>query len=96
MEEAIRFAVDLATETQPLPLATATPVSDANFPLTGRQREVTALVARGLTNQEIADALIISPRTAETHVQNILTKLDLTSRSQLAVWAHRHGVAPVH
>jgi DNA-binding NarL/FixJ family response regulator len=69
-------------------------VVDPDFPLTTRQREVAALVARGLTNQEIANALIISPRTAETHVQNVLTKLDLTSRSQLAVWALRHGVMP--
>jgi predicted ATPase/DNA-binding CsgD family transcriptional regulator len=94
MAEAIRFALDLATETRSPPAVSSTPVVDPDFPLTARQREVAALVARGLTNQEIANALIISPRTAETHVQNILTKLDLTSRSQLAVWALRHGAMP--
>jgi non-specific serine/threonine protein kinase len=94
MTEAIRFALDLATETQSTPAASPPPEVDPDFPLTGRQREVAALVARGLTNQEIANALVISARTAETHVQNILTKLDLASRSQLAVWAHRHGVMP--
>jgi len=65
----------------------------ADSPLTPRQREVAGLVARGLTNQQIADALVISSRTAETHVQQILAKLELASRSQLAVWAHQHGLA---
>jgi predicted ATPase/DNA-binding CsgD family transcriptional regulator len=95
MDEAIRFALDLATgAAPPAEGPRAGPVPDPDFPLTLRQWEVAELVARGLTNQEIASALVISPRTAETHVQNILAKLDLTSRSQLAVWAHRHGVAP--
>lgn len=56
-------------------------------PLTRREREVAALVAEGLTNREIAERLYISERTAENHVQHILTKLALNSRSQLAVWA---------
>jgi predicted ATPase/DNA-binding CsgD family transcriptional regulator len=95
MDEAIRFALDLAPDTGPLAdVPRLGLVPDPAFPLTLRQREVAALVARGLTNQEIASALVISPRTAESHVQSILTKLDLTSRSQLAVWTHRHGIAP--
>ena len=67
--------------------------NNAALPLTSRQREVAGLVARGLTNQQIADALVISGRTAETHVQQILGKLNLASRSQLAVWAVQHGLA---
>jgi len=55
--------------------------------LTRREREVAALVAEGLTNRGIAERLVISPRTAENHVQHILNKLGLSSRSQLAVWA---------
>jgi non-specific serine/threonine protein kinase len=94
MAEAIRFALGLAAEAPFSPPASSSPVADPDSPLTSRQQEVAVLVARGLTNQEIANALIISPRTAETHVQNILTKLDLTSRSQLAVWAHRYGIMP--
>jgi non-specific serine/threonine protein kinase len=95
MAEAIELALDLATETaEPGATPLASPVAEADSPLSLRQREVAALVARGWSNQEIASALVISPRTAETHVQNILTKLDLTSRSQLAVWAHQHGLAP--
>ncbi|TDC85790.1 LuxR family transcriptional regulator [Micromonospora sp. KC606] len=45
-----------------------------------------ALVHRGPGNRETAEALVISPRTVETHVQNVLSKLGFTSRRQLAVW----------
>ncbi|MGY1679224.1 ATP-binding protein [Geodermatophilus sp. SYSU D01176] len=54
-------------------------------PLTAREREVAALVAEGLTNRQIAARLHLSERTAQNHVQHILTKLDLANRSQLAV-----------
>ena len=56
-------------------------------PLTRREREVAVLVADGVTNQQIADRLVIGRRTANTHVDHILTKLDLTSRAQIATWA---------
>ncbi|MGH3975147.1 MAG: helix-turn-helix domain-containing protein, partial [Pseudonocardiaceae bacterium] len=55
-------------------------------PLTPREREVAELVAQGLTNREIAARLYLSERTAQNHVQHILTKLDLSNRSQIAVW----------
>jgi predicted ATPase/DNA-binding CsgD family transcriptional regulator len=55
-------------------------------PLTRREREVADLVCQGLTNKEIAARLVISPRTAETHVEKILSKLGFTSRSQIAAW----------
>jgi non-specific serine/threonine protein kinase len=55
--------------------------------LTGRQREVAALVAQGLTNREIAEALIVSERTVHSHVRAILNRLALTSRTQIASWA---------
>jgi pimeloyl-ACP methyl ester carboxylesterase/DNA-binding CsgD family transcriptional regulator/class 3 adenylate cyclase len=54
--------------------------------LTRREREVVALLARGRTNREIADTLIISERTVENHVSNVLAKLGLESRAQVAVW----------
>ncbi|MEQ7011211.1 helix-turn-helix transcriptional regulator [Actinopolymorpha sp. B17G11] len=57
--------------------------------LTKREREVALLVARGMGNREIASALVISKRTAETHVENILTKLGFTSRAQIAAWTAR-------
>ena len=56
-------------------------------PLTRREGEIAALVARGLTNRQIAAALHISERTAENHVQHILTKLGLQNRTQIAGWA---------
>jgi DNA-binding CsgD family transcriptional regulator len=54
--------------------------------LTPRQREVAALIARGMSNKQIAAKLDISRYTAETHVRNILERLDATSRSQVAAW----------
>ena len=55
--------------------------------LTRREREVAALVARGLTNRQIASALHLSERTIENHVSRILRKLGLASRAQVAAWA---------
>ncbi|MEU6067709.1 LuxR C-terminal-related transcriptional regulator [Streptomyces sp. NPDC047082] len=57
--------------------------------LTKREREVAELVAAGMSNKDIAAKLVIAPRTAENHVARTLAKLELTSRSQLAVWAYR-------
>ena len=54
--------------------------------LSPREVEVAKLVAEGLTNRQIAERLIISERTAQNHVQHILAKLDLSNRSQIAVW----------
>ncbi|WP_416983419.1 response regulator [Streptomyces sp. T028] len=62
--------------------------------LTGRERDVLILVAQGRSNQEIADALVISERTARTHVSNVLRKLQLTSRTQAALVAVREGLVP--
>ncbi len=58
----------------------------ASSPLTRREEQVARLVAEGLTNREIAEHLVISPRTAEAHVENILTKLGYTSRAQIAAY----------
>jgi predicted ATPase/DNA-binding CsgD family transcriptional regulator len=63
-------------------------------PLTPREREVAALVARGLTNRAIARELVITEATAERHLGNVYAKLGLGSRAQLAVWALEHGLGP--
>jgi DNA-binding NarL/FixJ family response regulator len=62
--------------------------------LTDREREVLVLVAQGLSNQQIADSLVISERTARSHVSNILSKLGVASRTQAALLAIREGIAP--
>ncbi len=60
--------------------------------LSRREMEVAALITRGLTNREIAAELVISERTADTHVQNILNKLGFSARAQIAAWATREGL----
>ena len=60
--------------------------------LTRREIDVVSLVAKGLTSRQIAERLFISHRTAETHVDRILTKLNFRSRAQIAVWAAQHGL----
>jgi DNA-binding CsgD family transcriptional regulator len=61
--------------------------------LTRRELEIAELVARGLTNRQIADLLHVAERTAENHVQHILTKLGFQRRSQIAAWITRQGPA---
>lgn len=60
--------------------------------LTNREREVVGLVARGLTNADIADQLVISPTTAKTHVSRAMTKLHVRDRAQLVVLAYESGL----
>jgi non-specific serine/threonine protein kinase len=60
--------------------------------LTPREHEVVLLLARGCSNRDIAQALVVGKRTAEMHVTNVLGKLGLSSRSQVAAWAVEHGL----
>ena len=61
-------------------------------PLTAREREVAKLVAEAHTSEEIAELLVISPRTVERHRENILAKLGMRDRVELTRWAIRHGL----
>ncbi len=61
--------------------------------ITAREREVVALVAAGLSNDEIADKLVVSPFTAKTHVSRAMTKLGARDRAQLVVIAYQNGLA---
>ena len=61
-------------------------------PLTAREREITALVARGMSNEEIAQHLVISPATAKTHVNRAMTKTRSRDRAQLVVYAYETGL----
>ncbi|WP_029929864.1 response regulator [Nocardia otitidiscaviarum] len=64
--------------------------------LTNREREAVALVARGLSNDEIADQMVISPLTAKTHVNRAMTKLRARDRTQLVVLAYESGLVVPH
>ncbi len=69
---------------------TLQPTSD---PLTARELEILKCVAQGMTNQAIAEQLVVSERTVRTHVSNILSKLHLANRTQAALYALREGIA---
>lgn len=79
-----RGAVDFALGEQRTPSRAAT--TDAPAGPTKRELEVADLIAEGLTNKEIAARLVISPRTAQGHVEHLLVKLGFTSRAQVAGW----------
>ncbi len=61
--------------------------------LTHRERQVAAVVTQGLSNQEIADELVVSVKTVEAHITRILSKLGFSSRAQIAAWAVDKGLA---
>lgn len=81
-------AAALLSQEEQSPSGTGRPGS-----LTDREREVLGLIADGRSNREIARALVLSEKTVKTHVSNILMKLDLSDRTQAALWAVRHGLA---
>ena len=64
-------------------------------PLTEREADVLRLLAQGLPNRAIADALFIGEGTVRTHVSNILAKLHVANRTQAALYALREGLAPL-
>jgi DNA-binding NarL/FixJ family response regulator len=79
-EDAIAYALNEPWRSAPAPH------ENAPTPLTRRELQIADLLARGLSNKEIAAGLVISQRTAESHVEHILTKLGFTSRAQVAAW----------
>jgi non-specific serine/threonine protein kinase len=83
--EAIEYALGL-------PLRPTRIIARKADDLTEREREITALIARGRSNGEIAEMLVLSKRTVEKHVANILSKLGLTNRAQIVRWALENGL----
>jgi non-specific serine/threonine protein kinase len=82
IDQAIAYGLSVARPVE------SKPSSDGNSTLlTPREREVALLLARGLTNRQIADHLVITERTVGAHVEHILEKLGFTSRTQVALWA---------
>jgi non-specific serine/threonine protein kinase len=103
-QQAVEYALAITASAGPACAATTdgvtaasgasvqSPVDPELARLTARERDVVGLVARGRTNRQIAEALVLSERTVDTHVHNILGKLELTARAQIAAWAVEHGV----
>ena len=74
------------------PIDAGPPTDSRLHVLTPRELAVARLIADGLSNQQIATALVISPRTAATHVEHILNKRGLHRRTQIAAWISAHGL----
>jgi DNA-binding NarL/FixJ family response regulator len=87
LEVAIGYALSDEEDVAPSSPTPEQSRSEQPAALTRREEEVTALVARGLTNRQIASELHLSERTVENHVSNILDKLRLVSRAEIAAWA---------
>jgi len=87
-EEAVKYALVVADSAPPTGKA-----GRGLGLLTPREQEVAVLIARGLTNRQIATALMITEGTVENHVQHILNKLGFHSRAQIAAWAVEQGLA---
>ncbi len=89
-EQFLRQAGALLPQVRPLTPERA--ARQAYSGLTAREREVAALIAQGKYNREIADMLVVSERTVDAHVSNIMFKLGFTSRRQIAAWATEKGL----
>ncbi len=83
-----RLIGEFASRSRP----TAAPAAGRLTELTGREREVVALVGEGLSNEEIAERLFLSPATAKTHVSRAMVKLQVRDRAQLVVLAYESGL----
>lgn len=94
--EAVEYALNTREPAPPTALTPRKPplVEAPDDPLTSREREVAVLVGRGLTNRQISSELSVSERTVHNHVSNILSKLGLRSRAQIAVWAAQRRLLP--
>lgn len=88
LEQAVEFAQKL-----PMQAKTKTAASETPGALTEREREVAALIAQGKSNSEIAAELVLSKRTVEKHIANILSKLSFTSRAQIVRWGIENGLS---
>ncbi len=86
VEGAIEYALSLPLVTE----KTALQSKDEFSTLTAREREIVSLIGQGMTNGEISTQLVLSKRTVEKHVANILSKLELTSRALIVRWAIEH------
>ena len=88
-EMAIDEAMDLALRDD----AAAVPAAaDGAGSLSSRELDVAKLIANGSSNRDIADVLVVSVKTVETHIQHIFRKLNVKARSEVAVWAARNGL----
>jgi DNA-binding NarL/FixJ family response regulator len=83
-----RVIAELSADPEPV-----APEGSAVGGLTAREREVVALVAMGLSNEEIAQRLVVSPATSRTHVSRAMVKLGARDRAQLVVYAYQTGLA---
>lgn len=94
LEQAIEYALEMPLTPEPgVPHTKPPQVAKKELHgLTARERQVAARIAQGMSNREIAEALVVSERTIESHVTNILNKLGFTTRAQIRKWAQEKGL----
>jgi non-specific serine/threonine protein kinase len=92
----LEAAIELAVGSDDTPSAETSPplAGSAAIELSAREREVAQLIAQGRSNREIAEALVVSNKTVESHVKHIFDKLGVQARAEIAVWATRRGLVP--
>jgi len=91
LEDPVAYALDEQAPSRPRTHPPQREARDAKPQLTPREREVARFIGQGLSNRQIAETLVISQRTVEKHVANVLAKLGFSSRSQVAVWLAEIG-----
>jgi non-specific serine/threonine protein kinase len=92
LAEAVTEAMTISPTPPGAAMTGKLPVPDERCGLTAREQEVLRLVAAGRSNPEIAEVLFMSTRTAQTHVQHILNKLDVANRAEAAAYAAKYGL----
>jgi DNA-binding NarL/FixJ family response regulator len=92
MQAAIELAVQSGSPERKPPVLDALIESDERSqPLTRREHQIARLVALGRSNRDVAEELVVGVRTVETHLEHIFRKLSVQTRTEVAVWAVRHG-----
>ncbi len=91
VEQAVEYALS-SPEPASLSAPSRPTAGEQVVSLTHREREIVGLITEGLTNRQIAQQLVLSERTVDTHTANLMRKLGLRSRAQVAAWAAQHGL----
>ena len=89
---ALEQAIGLALQDEPLDGVVEPDSTSEVERLSPREREIARLIGQGRSNRQIAEMLVLSVKTVESHVKNVFTKLQVGTRAEIAAWVARHGL----